>query len=272
VIPSARGEVVGLGCDLQAIVADRLHACGCVFAEEEALLLVDAASSAASPAAELSALVDRRVAGEPLEHILRWVEFCGLRISIEPGVFVPRRRTELLVELAAARIRPGDLVVDLCCGSGAVGLAVAARCPRIRLYAADIDPVAVRCAAGNLADIGGRVCCGDLFDALPPELMGAIDLLVVNAPYVPTEALGLLPPEARNHEPRWALDGGDDGLDIHRRVAADASHWLAASGCLVMETSPRQRRQTAAVARRSNLRTRIVESTDLGATAVVARR
>jgi release factor glutamine methyltransferase len=254
------------------VVAERLRAGGCVFAEEEAALLIDAASCAASPAAELTALVDRRVAGEPLEHLLRWVQFCGLRVSIEPGVFVPRRRTELLVRLAAARIRPGAVVVDLCCGSGAVGLAVAARRPRIDLYAADIDPVAVRCAASNLADVGGRVFCGDLYDALPPDLLGAVDVLVVNAPYVPTEAVALLPPEARDHEPRRALDGGADGLDVHRRIAAGAPRWLAASGCLVMETSRQQCRQTSAVARQSNLRARIVEAADLGATAVVARQ
>jgi release factor glutamine methyltransferase len=100
--------------------------------------------------------------------------------------------------------------------------------------------------------------------------MGAIDVLVVNAPYVPTEAFALLPPEARDHEPHWALDGGDDGLDMHRRIAADATRWLAASGRLVIETSLQQCRQTAAIARRSGLRTRTVTSTDLGAAAVVA--
>src|SRR5688572_21960081 len=96
-----------------------LRAGGCVFAEEEARLLLSAAVSDG----ELSALVDRRVAGEPLEHLLGWAEFCGLRIEVDPGVFVPRRRTEFLVRQAAARARPGATVVDLCCGSGAVGVA-----------------------------------------------------------------------------------------------------------------------------------------------------
>jgi release factor glutamine methyltransferase len=248
------------------VVENRLRAGGSVFAEDEAALLIDAVG----PGTELAALVDRRAAGEPLEHILGWVQFCGQRISVQSGVFVPRRRSELLVRLAAERLRPGGVVVDLCCGSGAVGLAVAARRPGIQLYAADIDPVAVRCAARNLTGVRGRVSCGDLYDALPPELMGIVDVLVVNAPYVPTGAFPLLPPEARDHEPRWALDGGDDGLDIHRRVAADAPRWLAASGCLVMETSREQCRQTAAIARRSGLPARVVTSTSLGASAVLA--
>src|SRR5688500_18330050 len=121
----------------ESVVAT-LRAAGCVFAEDEADLLL----AAAADPAEVDALVARGVAGEPLEHLLGWVECCGLRLAVAPGVFVPRRRTEALVEQAVARTRPRAVVVDLCCGSGAVGAAVAAQVPDIDLHAADIDPAA----------------------------------------------------------------------------------------------------------------------------------
>ncbi len=107
--------------------------------------------SAARTPADLAAMVDRRAAGLPLEHVLGWAEFCGLRIVVDPGVFVPRRRTEFLVRQAAALTRPRAVVVDLCCGSGAVGVALVAALDRVELYAVDIDPAAVRCARPNLA-------------------------------------------------------------------------------------------------------------------------
>ena len=129
-----------------AALAARLRAAGCVFAEDEAALLIAAASSAA----ELERLVDQRVSGRPLEQILGWAEFCGLRIFVEPGVFVPRRRTEFLVDQAVALAGPHPVVVDLCCGSGAVGAAVIDRLHDVELWAGDIDPAAVRCARRNL--------------------------------------------------------------------------------------------------------------------------
>src|SRR3954469_2181337 len=140
-----------------AVVA-RLRAAGCVFAEEEARLLL---TSAGSPA-ELEVLVARRVLGEPLEHLLGWAEFSGLRIALGPGVFVPRRRTEVLVEEAVALAQPGAVVVDLCCGSGALGVAVATAVADVGLHAADVDPAAVACARSNVAAVGGRVYLGDL--------------------------------------------------------------------------------------------------------------
>src|SRR6478609_8571148 len=161
-----------------AVVA-RLRAAGCVFAEDEARLLL---AEAVSPA-ELDALVARRVAGEPLEHVLGWAEFCGLRVAVAPGVFVPRRRTEALVEEAVTLSRPGAVVVDLCCGSGALGLAVATSVADIELLAADVDPAAVTCAAENVAPVGGRAYAGDLFAPLPEELRGRVDLLMANVPY-----------------------------------------------------------------------------------------
>ncbi|MGD9527737.1 putative protein N(5)-glutamine methyltransferase [Pseudonocardia sp.] len=213
-----------------ALVA-RLRAAGCVFAEDEARLLAEAASGA-----ELDGLVARRVRGEPLELVLGWAGFAGLRIAVEPGVFVPRRRTELLVELAVAA-RP-LVLVDLCCGTGAVAAAVAAAVPGVIVHAADLDPVAVRCARRNLP--GHHVYAGDLDAALPATLGGRVDVLVANAPYVPTAAIATMPPEARDHEPAIALDGGADGLDIARRVVAAAPRWLVPGGTLVVETSVRQ--------------------------------
>src|SRR6186713_1805611 len=119
---------------LEDAVVRRLRAAGCVFAEEEARLLLDDAGSA-----DLDALVQRRVAGEPLEHVLGWAEFCGLHIAVAAGVFVPRRRTALLVEQAAGLAHPGAVVIDVCCGSGAVGVAIAATLGHIELHAVDIE-------------------------------------------------------------------------------------------------------------------------------------
>ncbi|MFJ5263247.1 putative protein N(5)-glutamine methyltransferase [Streptomyces sp. NPDC088387] len=218
-----------------AVVA-ALRAAGCVFAEDEAALILD---SARTPA-ELATLVARRVAGEPLELVVGWAEFRGLRITVDTGVFVPRRRTEFLVAQALARVPRARLVVDLCCGSGAVGAALAAALGPVELHAADIDPTAVRCARGNVAAYDGRVHEGDLFAALPGELRGRVDILAANVPYVPTGEVGLLPAEARDHEPLRSLDGGADGLDVLRRVAAEAPHWLSPGGRLLSETSQRQ--------------------------------
>jgi len=256
-------------------VVERLRAAGCVFAEDEARLLVD---GAASPE-ELEAAVARRVAGEPLEYILGWAEFCGLRILVEPGVFVPRRRTELLVRSAAETITAATtttttgpatpVVVDLCCGSGAIGAALAALVGRVELYAVDVDPAAVRCARRNVAAYGGHVLEGDLFEPLPAALRGRVDVLVANAPYVPTDEIPFMPAEARLHEPQVALDGGADGLDLQRRVIEDAPRWLAPGGHLLVETSERQAPHTLRAFVRSGLVARVETSDELDATVVV---
>jgi release factor glutamine methyltransferase len=247
----------------EAAVVDRLRAAGCVFAEDEARLLLAAAESRGT----LTALVDRRVSGVPLEYVLGWAEFCGLRIAVDPGVFVPRRRTEFLARQAVASAGPGALVVDLCCGSGAVGAAVAAARPGARVHAADVDPAAVACARRNLP--GGLVHCGDLFDALPAALTGRVDVLVANVPYVPTEAIALMPPEARDHEPRVALDGGSDGLDVARRVVAGVGAWLAPAGSVLFEVGEGQVSAATDIVRVAGLAPRIVTDDELGATVVV---
>jgi release factor glutamine methyltransferase len=253
--------------DLSPIVAT-LRAAGCVFAEEEALLLITEAATAT----DLSDMVTRRAAGLPLEHVLGWAEFCGLRITVDPGVFVPRRRTELLAQQAAALAarttgRP-PVVVDLCCGSGAVAAVLAAYLDPIELHAADIEPAAVRCARHNLHN--GRVYEGDLYQALPQALRGGIDVLVANAPYVPTEAIELMPPEARFHEPRVALDGGSDGLDVLRRVIAEAPQWLTPGGSLLVETSALQAPLVVETFARHGLVVRSEACEELAATVVIA--
>lgn len=247
-------------------------------------------AAAASPAA-LESLVVRRVAGEPLEILLGWVEFCGLRLVVEPGVFVPRRRTGLLVREALTRVVPdenvgsGDgsrhlrrglpgippLLVDLCCGVGAIATAVLAVRPDVEVHATDVDPVATRCAETNLAG-RGRVHTGDLYDALPRDLAGRVDVLVANAPYVPTDAIAQMPPEARDHEPRLALDGGPDGTALHARIAAGAPDWLAAGGHLLIETGRAQAATTSALMTAAGLQAHVVTDDDLDATVVVGAR
>ncbi|MCH5671898.1 putative protein N(5)-glutamine methyltransferase [Streptomyces gilvus] len=249
-------------------VAAVLRSAGCVFAEDEARLIV---SQARSPR-ELTALVDRRAAGLPLELVLGWAEFRGLRIFVEPGVFVPRRRTEFLVEQALAQAPGASVVVDLCCGSGAVGTALATALGDAELHAADIDPAAVRCARRNVAGVGGHVHAGDLFAALPAGLRGRVDILAANVPYVPTGEVGLLPAEARDHEPLVALDGGTDGLDVLRRVAAEAPHWLAPGGCLLVETSEAQAPAAVEAFTAAGLTARLAVSEEWYAQVVIGTR
>jgi release factor glutamine methyltransferase len=254
-----------------ADLVTRLRAAGCVFAEDEAALLVEAAgpSDRLEALQALEALAARRVAGEPLEQVLGWVEFCGLRLVVEPGVFVPRRRTELLVREALALLGDADapVVVDLCCGCGAVGAAVLHARGGLDVHAADLDPAAVACARRNLPP--ERVHQGDLYDALPAALRGHVDVLAVNTPYVPTDAIATMPPEARDHEPTVALDGGPDGLDVARRVAAGASAWLVPGGSVIVETSRAQAAVLAGVFAAAGLRPRVVTDEDLDATMVV---
>src|SRR5690606_3997397 len=145
-------------------------------------------------------MVARRVAGQPLEHVVGWAEFRGLRSTVAPGVSVPRRRTALLGAQALLLAPASAVIADLCCGSGAIGVALSARLPDAQLHAADIDLAAVRCVRVNVGD-RGTVYQGDLFDPLPARLRQRVDLLTVNVPYVPTAELDLLPVEARRHEP-----------------------------------------------------------------------
>ncbi|WP_229860759.1 putative protein N(5)-glutamine methyltransferase [Streptomyces litmocidini] len=228
-------------------------------------------ATAAGPA-ELDLMVERRASGLPLEHVVGWAEFAGLRIEVDAGVFVPRRRTEFLVGHAVELARPGAVCVDLCCGSGAAGAVLLAGVEGARVHASDVEPAAVRCARRNVEPRGGRVYEGDLFAPLPRELRGRVEVLVANVPYVPTGEIGLLPPEARDHEPLVTLDGGADGLDVLRRVAGEAPEWLAPGGHLLVETSERQTEAALAVMSAAGLAPRVLTSEEWWATIVVATR
>lgn len=252
----------------RASIAAALRAAGCVFAEDEARLLIDAARHPD----ELHHMVDQRLSGLPLEHIVGWADFCGKRMAVSPGVFVPRRRTEFMVRKAATIAKPGVVVVDLCCGSGAIGAALHDLLGSCELHAADIDAAAVRCARYNVEPRGGRVHHGDLFEALPKTLRGTVDVLLANAPYVPTELIGMMPPEARLHEPRAALDGGADGLAVQRRVALGAAQWLAPGGFLVMETSGQQALATAGILGEAGFIAEVASDERADATVVMGTR
>ncbi|MDG4779638.1 putative protein N(5)-glutamine methyltransferase [Micromonospora sp. WMMD961] len=253
--------------DRSALVG-RLRAAGCVYAEDEADLLLAAADDPAT----LADLSERRVAGEPLEYLLGWAEFAGLRIAVDAGVFVPRARTALLVQVAAEVTGPEPAVVDLCCGSGAATVALAHRLTPRWLAAVDIDPAAVACARRNVAGLDAEVYEGDLFAPLPRQWRGRLDLVVANAPYVPTDAVALMPPEARLHEAPVALDGGPDGLSVLRRVGVDAAHWLTPGGHLVVEAGTTQVPVLCDAFSAAGLVPTVRQDEDLDATAVVAQR
>ena len=249
-------------------VIERLRAAGCVFAEEEADVLLSSARSAA----ELAELTAARAGGLPLEHVVGWASFCGIRVAVDRGVFVPRRRSELVVRAAVTRLEPAATVVDLCCGCGALGLAIASAVPSVRVHAVDVEPAAVACARRNLEPVGGSAHLGDLYGALPDSLRGSVDVVIANAPYVPTDEVQFMPPEARDHEPLVALDGGPDGLDVHRRIVAGAAQWLAPGGWLIIETSRRQAGTDVALASGAGYAASVEHDADLDATIMIATR
>ncbi len=251
----------------RAALVTRLRAAGCVFAEEEADLLLEDPL----PPAELEARVARRVSGLPLEQVLGWAELCGLRVLLDPGVFVPRRRTGLLVEHALSGLSPGAVVVDLCCGSGAIGAVLAARAPGVHVVGVEVDPAAVRNARRNLEPVGGQVLHGDLYSALPEDLLGRVEVLVCCPPYVPSRAVPMLPREARLHESPTALDGGADGLAVTRRVVAGAARWLAPGARVVLECGEDQSEEVLRLVSDAGLLAWVVRDPELGAVAVVAR-
>lgn len=249
-------------------VARALREAGSVFAEEEAALIIEAADG---DPAQLSRLLEQRCKGKPLEQLLGWAEFAGLRIEVHEGVFVPRRRTELLARHALEACTSEAIVVDLCCGSGAIAASILSAMRHVQIYATDHAQASVDCARRNLGS-RATVLQGDLFTALPDSLRGKVDVLAVNAPYVPSDSIAFMPPEARLYEPRNALDGGHDGLDFHRRVAADAVSWLHPESTVVIETSTAQATQSAALFTASGFHTRIVHDQGIDGTVVVATR
>jgi release factor glutamine methyltransferase len=230
-------------------VTRELAAAGCVSAAAEADWLLEEAADEEA----LRAMVARRVAGEPLQYVIGWAPFGPLRVAVGPGVFVPRPETEGLADRAAARLRarpePPDrpIAVDVCTGSGAIACFLAAEVPEARVLATELDPGALAWARVNADRYGVELLAGDLDAPLPPELAGHLDVLCANVPYVPSGAIATLPTDVRDHEPRLALDGGPDGLDVLRRLVARAGHWLAPGGGLLCEIGEDQAETAAAL-------------------------
>ncbi|MGO8872273.1 MAG: putative protein N(5)-glutamine methyltransferase [Acidimicrobiales bacterium] len=209
-------------------LTELLGSAGFVAAEEEADELL---ARAAGDAALLDSLVGRRLAGEPLAWITGTVSFCGVQLRVDPGVYVPRWQSRPLVRRAVERLPTDGLAVDVCTGSGAVAAALGARRPAALVMATDIDERAVACATAN----GVKAYVGDLFDPLPHDLSGRVDVVVGVVPYVPTPALGLLPRDTLAFESARSYDGGTDGTAALRRVVADAPRFLRVGGALLLE-------------------------------------
>ena len=246
--------------ELRAWATRELAAAGCVSAAAEADWLLEEATDpegsgeprGGAPVSQeaLRAMVTRRVAGEPLQYVIGWAPFGRLRLAVGPGVFVPRPETEGLADRAASRLRtlPSPrTAVDLCTGSGAIACYLASEAPGTRVLATELDPGALAWARVNADRYGVELLVGDLDAPLPAELAGRVDVVCANVPYVPSEAIATLPTDVRDHEPRLSLDGGPDGLDVFRRLAERAGHWLAPGGWLYCEIGEDQASEAAAI-------------------------
>jgi len=213
-----------------ATVVDRLVAAGCVNAAEEAAAFLAAAPDAAT----LEAWLRRREQGEPLSWITNQVQFCGRTLYLAPGIYVPRRQTEALARRAAALLPPRGRAIDLCTGAGPVASHLRAEIPTAFVVGIDRDPRAAACAQRN----GVPTVVADL--AAPVHSPAGFDLVTAVAPYVPTGELRLLPADVQRYEPRVALDGGTDGLELVRRVVAAAAGLLRPGGRVLVEAGGRQ--------------------------------
>ena len=206
-------------------LVERLRAAGCVAAEEEA----DEMLAATTDPTTLDQWVARREDGEPLAWIVGATTFCGIRLRIDPGVYVPRPQTEDLARRAVALLPTGGRALDLCTGAGAIAAHLAATDPTATVIGTDLDERAARCARRN----GVTSVVADL--AEPFRRTARFDVMTAVAPYVPTAAIALLPSDVQRHEPLLALDGGDDGLDLVRRVVRAAGELLRPGGHLLVE-------------------------------------
>lgn len=202
-------------------------------AEEEAAVL---AAHTAGDGAALDAAAARRERGEPLARIVGWTEVCGVRVVVRAGVYVPRWTTQVIARAAAERLPPTGTAVDLCTGSGAVAAVLRAAHPLAEVLATDLDPDAVACARENDVD----AVAGDLFDPLPPSRHGTLDVVVAVPPFVPAEEMPRLARDVRENERQVALDGGERGLAVARRIVEEAPSWLVHGGSLVLEVGPDQ--------------------------------
>lgn len=201
-------------------------------AEEEAAQL----RAATADPEVLETLVRRRTAGEPLAWLVGGVDFCGLRVRVDPGVYVPRWQTQALAERAASLLPAEGLAVDVCTGAGAIAAVLQARRPASTVLATDIDPTAVACARAN----GVEALLGDLDGPLPRALQGAVDVLTAVVPYVPTDEMVFLPRDVVAFEPRRALDGGSGGVQVLSALVERSASWLRPGGWLLVEIGGRQ--------------------------------
>jgi release factor glutamine methyltransferase len=239
-----------------------LEAAGIVFARREAEWLLESASGLpraravatgvdldADEARRFAELVARRVSGEPLQYVTGLAGFRRLELSVGPGVFIPRPETEVVADRAMQRLPRRGTVVDVGTGSGAIALSIADERPNARVWATEASPDAFRWAEKNRDALGLKVelVLGDLFDGLPPELAGDVDVVVANPPYVPEKDRAFLPIDVVGHEPPGALFGSDDGLSVIRRIVVGARAWLKRRGWVVLEVGDRQGAAVAAL-------------------------
>ncbi|MFJ3956045.1 hypothetical protein [Arthrobacter sp. NPDC090010] len=215
-----------------ASLVRRLRAAGCVFAEEEAAILQDATDDVG----ELDALCTRRERGEPLEHLVGWVGFGGLRLAVGPGAFIPRQRSLFLAALAAeaAARRADPLLCEAFCGVAPLAAWIRHRMPGVRLLASDLDEISLGYARRNLGE-EARIVHGSGLAALPREYEQQIDVLAAVPPYVPESEAEFMPHESRDHEPGGAVFAGVDGLDFIRQTLDEALRWLAPAGVMLLE-------------------------------------
>jgi release factor glutamine methyltransferase len=227
---NAHADVAG---DELAPVIRALEAAGCVAPVDEAYELLRASRDGSGA---LGDLVQRRVHGEPLAWITGSMMFCGVRVRVHRGVFVPRRHTEALARRAASLLPERGLALDLCTGSGAVAAVLRAARPTAEVIGVDIDPTAVACARQN----GIRALLGSFDEPLPESLRGRVDVMTAVVPYVPTEALHLLPRDVLANEPRHTLDGGRCGTSSLLRAAEVAGRILRPGGSVLLEIGAHQ--------------------------------
>ncbi len=229
--PSDDAETWDGPLDLDSVIR-ALRSAGCVAAEDEA----DELLGTAQDERHLRSMLARRRAGEPLAWITGRARFCGLAVHVEPGVYVPRWQSERLATLAVSLLPHNGLGVDLCTGSGAVAMVMQAALPDAQVVATELDPVAAECARRN----GVVVYQGSLTEPLPDDLSSRVDVMTGVLPYVPIDALRLLPQDVRRFEPRAALDGGEDGLSLLTEAVRGSGGWLRIGGWLVLETGSDQ--------------------------------
>ncbi len=195
----------------------------------------------AGPDAPLETLIARRLGGEPLQYIEGSAAFGPLDLMVDERVLIPRPETEGMFELATKMVRSPEIIVDLCTGSGALALALKSRFPTAAVFATDISSDAIDVAANNrrLTSLQVYLAQGDLFDPLPTAILGMVDLIVANPPYVAEVDFAALPVDVQR-EPRVALVAGPTGLEVIERIGASAASWLRPGGVIVCEIGERQ--------------------------------